>query len=179
MVELCKSRVFWSACRLKMIIYLDEAVVECHADEAGADAWVLADSVPHGLPDDVLRTRTGALVVAELEPWGWRRSLVFHEAIVLTCCCTEQRKQYYNAANKLVGHVFRWQCILLLRYGLAKCSELRTSIYRPADARSARWCSNLNVQVKDEEQFYSSAYYWDTHWSPQSQCNMDEQLISG
>ncbi|WVZ57069.1 hypothetical protein U9M48_007505 [Paspalum notatum var. saurae] len=47
--------------------YLDEAVVEEQADEAGADAGVLVDELLHLVPDDVLRAGARLLVVAHLQ----------------------------------------------------------------------------------------------------------------
>ena len=48
--------------------YLDEAVVEGHADEAGAEAGVDVDGVPDGLPDDFLGVRARPLVEVEPQP---------------------------------------------------------------------------------------------------------------
>jgi hypothetical protein len=47
---------------------LDEAVVEGHADEAGANAGVLADGPADDGADDELRLGAAAAVVTEPEP---------------------------------------------------------------------------------------------------------------
>ncbi|KAE8807579.1 Peroxidase 2 [Hordeum vulgare] len=52
---------------------LHEAVVEEHADEAGADAGVLVDEALHLIPHDGLHARARLLVVAHLQAMARRR----------------------------------------------------------------------------------------------------------
>jgi len=73
-------------------MYLDEAVVEEHANEAGADAGVLLDGGSDHALDDGLGGRALVVVVPHLEPArsGTRRTVV--TSCCLASCSQEQER---------------------------------------------------------------------------------------
>jgi hypothetical protein len=77
----CRSRADEKKTRC---MYLDEAVVEEHADEAGADAGVPPDGGSDDALDDGLGGRTLVVVVPHLEPARSRT-----RRTVVTSCCLE------------------------------------------------------------------------------------------
>ena len=78
--------------------YLDEAVVEEHADEPGADAGVPADGVSDDALDDGLGLRAPVVVVPDLEPAGGSRA---GRSVVASRCHDQQRAREHG------GHLAR------------------------------------------------------------------------
>ena len=71
-------------------MYLDEAVIEEQADEAGADAGVLVDELLHLLPHDGLNAGARLLVVANLQATarGCKEQRASHRDGELNCVCS-------------------------------------------------------------------------------------------